>query len=372
MANHIGYLIRHDLVTDTKTIISYADIYINKSIFFQLAKDIEDSEIVFSCSCAKQPISLELCKNGLIKLFHSEHTQECYNQYISMIFEITETKKGTLLQGQTIDLHLSLKRDIAPTLCIIDNETIFHAPLFGNMDLSTYVGLSNIIAFNRLASHPAIHPNDRKIFHLKIQEALAFQFGTNKLRDLQGHYFSITSSTFLNEHVETGKTYFYYGFVHKTDIQRQYVHLTCVFNRKSTVITVPLALWYEVDNFTEPLKSKSQVLCFSGFVNVVERTRHTKGSYDPYTHTSYSSKKQKIQEYTLKHGVLFHSNMYGLICFSESEAEEGNHAMKKGYGLVKPIFPFYRKESTRLNYHSSLIAQFNNEIYYDHFLENIK
>lgn len=371
MANLSGYLIKHDRTNKTRHIIPFADIYTNNSIFQQLKKDIEDPSVVFSCSCRNETVSLTLSENAQILLRANEHSSECYSQYCQMLYEIEETQKGALLKGQTIDLHLSLKRDEAPTLSILDNECVFHTPIFGNIDLETYVALTNVVAFNRIASDPINQPSDRNGFSRKMESSLFFQLGTCKLRDLQGSFFSINPSTFLNEHVETGKTYFYYGLILQREIIRHYMHLTCRFKNEEVIITIPLSLWEQYNFFTDNIDNEHQLLWFAGFVRIIERTRRSQSSYDPYTHTSYPGKKQRIQEFTLKHGVLFHTNWYGLICFSESEAKEGNHAMSKGLGLTKPIFPFSRHKSGHLGYHSSMIARSNSHVYWEDFLEQI-
>lgn len=371
MANKCGYLLRYDYNNKTKKIFSFSDIYTNSSILHLIKNDIYNPEIHFFCSCTKKNVSLSVTENNLVQLNPTEHTRECYSQYQHMLYEIKETKKGDLLYGRIIDLHLSLRRDETPTLCTLNYECVLLTPTFGNLDLSTYIGLSNIIAFNKIASDPVDRPNGRGGFASKMEHSLLSQLGICKLRDLQGNYFSINTSSFLNEHVETGKVYFYYGLVIKKKLIRQYMHLTCMFMKKEVVITIPLMLWKNNYSFIENINYKHPCLWFAGFVRIVERTRQSKGSYDSYTHTSYSSKKHKVQEFTLKHGVLFHTNLYGLICFSEIEAEEGNHAMDNGLGLVKPIFPYSRRNGDPLGYHSPLIARSDNRVYYDHFLNKI-
>ena len=364
MASLVGYLIKYDSTNNKSTTIPYADIYTNRRILYQLKNDINNCNISFSCSCTNQLVSLKWHNNAHIELNHEEHTSECNAQYSQMLYEIFETKKGDLLRGQLIDLHLSLKRDVKPSLNVIDSESIFRTPIFGNMDLATYIGFNNIISFNRQTSNPVNHPSERNSLPQDFQNDLLFQFGLCKLRDLQGNYFSVTPSTFLNEHVETGKTYFYYGRIVETEIHRQYIHITCAFRGDGVVITIPLNLWLRYSEFVQNTNKKLQFLWFAGFVRVVERTRQSKGSYDSYTHTYYSGGKQKIQEFTLKHGVLFRTNLYGLICFSDEEAIEGNTAVDQGLGLIKPLFPFYRSDQRFLGYNSSLISRSNDYVYY--------
>lgn len=340
----IGYVRLVDHNTGEIQNESYLGLFMDKTRIYQLQKIMtEKPGMKLYCGCSElndRPVYLT--PGGAIRFPEGIPHSSCCVAYLKqMQAAISQTVIGALLGGGApLQVTFRWGRGCHRRLTYLKALQQPYGKITERITLADFVYLRNVLTFYKCAIAPQKTPRiDAAEFQSSFLSKLLFDFGTHTLEDSSRTKYKITNDCFLSPFSPAGKTYFYYGQVKSiNDVYLKNVFLNCALFGHGLSLTVPRALWESCVESIPPENLDTLPLWIAGFVDAKEIKVMMKGSYDSITRTSYGGKFKERTEYSIKCGVLFFTNHYGLICASPEECAGGDTAMRMGYGLEKPVF----------------------------------
>jgi len=336
--NNYGCLRKVDTSTNQAVdFLSFAQILFNQSIRKQLYDELKSSkEIKLFCSCCnKNQIEIRLTDTyGLTFSNNSYHTRDCLN-YIRLLGQYIYLPSMAPFTVQTNSISVSFRwqKGVKTFAAFILGNNIF--PVGATLSLNELVAIINIRSFEEQRRFNASHENKPLTTAEHISD-MVFEFGKYMLNLPDNTTLRLSQVMFMPQQALDTISFLYARVLEINSAYKTTIYLLCEHNTGNINICIDRTKW---DTYVADYIIPDLPLYLCGFVTTHEVSAFKPGFYDSKTHKYRRSESTKKKQHKLKTFVAFHTNKYGLICFSKEEYDYGNILSANGTHYWKPYYP---------------------------------
>ena len=247
---------------------------------------------------------------------------------------VTNSALGDFQSTKPIRLACSFQKWSRNRYGYIDRDALTLPAAGKPLSLASFVALLNITTYAGTAVPETSRREDPAEFLSYFLSQLEFRATMKTIEGTNGGQMKLITKNMLSRYAPVGSTCFVYGRVVKLDLNSSSsVKITCRTLRGDYTLYLGKNYWDELKGELMGTYRSHSPLWVSGFVSITECTAFKRASsgFGP----SYYSPGQKFRKYSFKTAVLFTTNQYGLISFSDREIAFGDEAMKSGNGLLR-------------------------------------
>lgn len=293
---------------------------------------IPDGSYRFSYSAIYDPIyrDMERRQYGNLQknLTHNDPAFETAHRIV------TDSALGDFQSNKPIRLTCSFKKGSRNKYGYIDRDALTLPAAGKPLSLASFVALLNITTYAGTAVPETSQRENPAEFLSYFLSQMEFRATMKTIEGANGVQMKLVTKNLLSRYAPVGTTCFVYGRVLKFDLSgSSSVKITCRTLRGDYTLYLGRNYWEELKGELMGTYRSHSPLWISGFVSITECTAFKRSSsgFGP----SLYSPGQKFKKYNLKTAVMFTTNQYGLLSFSDHEIAFSDEAMKSGSGLLR-------------------------------------
>lgn len=165
-------------------------------------------------------------------------------------------------------------------------------------------------------------------------EEIMFEFGKYNIQNTDT--LALNSNTCFRKHQPVGTISFLYAKI--TDINRSYVGSVYITAQHINGFAT-FELEHEKWNHLEPYIDEDLPMYICAIIRTEACHSYAYGKRDSVTHTFQGKISKKRERYHILSFVLFHTNTYGLLCYTKDEYKKTNTLCSQGKVCFTSYFP---------------------------------